>query len=51
MADETTTGAKTEVSVDNTAAEASKKKMIKTIIIVVVVAVIAFVVWKYVIKK
>ena len=50
MADETITGAATEITVD-TAAEERKKKMIKIAVIVVIVAVLGWVVWKYVLKR
>lgn len=53
MADETTSGAKVDVSVDTAkVAEATdkKKRMIKYVIIIVVVVVLYFVVKKYFMK-
>lgn len=50
MADETTTGAAADITVD-TAAEAKKKQMIKIAVTVIIIAVIGFVVWKFILKK
>jgi len=50
MADESTTGATAEVTVD-VAAEERKKKMIKIAVIIIIVAVLGYVVWKYILKK
>ena len=48
MADETMTGATTEVQVDNTKVAADKEKMKKTIIkVVIVVVVIIAAIWLY----
>lgn len=50
MADETTTGAKTEVLISDAEVD-KRKKMIKIAIIVVIIAALGWVVWKYVLKK
>jgi len=49
MADETTTGAAKEISVDTSKVE-QRKSMIKWVVTAAVVAVAAYLVWKYFIK-
>jgi hypothetical protein len=54
MADETTTGAKTDVTVDNsavTAKETQRKKMIKYVVIALVLVGAFFLAKKYIFKK
>ena len=50
MADTTLTGAATDITVDN-AAEVKKKQMIKIAVTVLIVAALAWVVWKYILKR
>lgn len=50
MADTTITGAETDVTINN-AAEDKKKKIIKIAVTVLIVAALAWVVWKYILKK
>lgn len=49
MADETTTGAAKEVSIDTSKVE-QRKKIIKTVVTIAIVAVAAWLIYKYVIK-
>jgi hypothetical protein len=53
MADETMTGAKTDVQVNNDAVLAAdkKKKLIKTIVTVVLIVIAGYVIYKYIWKK
>lgn len=50
MADETTTGSKTEVSIDNSAVTDKRKKLIKTIVIGAVVVLVLWFVYKKFLK-
>lgn len=51
MADETTTGAATEVQISNDAKADTKKKIIKYVIIALVIIGVFFLVKKFIIKK
>ena len=50
MADTTLTGAETDVTL-SAAAEEKKKKIIKIAVTVLIVAALAWVVWKYILKR
>ena len=51
MADTTTTGAETAVTVDNTAVADKRKKLIKYVVIGVIIVVLGLLVYKYILKK